>query len=333
MEALREPRAIVPRTKYGWPKKTRELWNHHLDSAIWNDFVFRDDDIVIATYAKSGTTWTQQIVVQLLFGGATDLDINEISQFIDLRADSKEERLAALDAQHHRRVIKTHTPVEALVYSPRAKYLYVARDGRDVAWSLHNHLFRASDHYYERINEGAAPLQPLMRPSPSVADFFAAWFARDGHPWGPWWAHVRSWWDIRHLPNLLLVHYTDLKADLPGEVRRIASFLDIPVDAARWPAILEQCSFDFMKRNASVLLPRFEKIFDGGAQSFINKGTNGRWRDVLAPDLVRRYEAATRRELGEACAAWTMNGGRPSLSSRVWAEHTGPQSAAAEFQS
>ena len=51
------------------PVKTRELHSNHFDSTIWNDFQFRDDDIVIATYAKSGTTWVQQIVSQLLFYG------------------------------------------------------------------------------------------------------------------------------------------------------------------------------------------------------------------------------------------------------------------------
>jgi len=45
-----------------WPKKTREFQNHHFESTTWNDFVYRDDDIVISTYAKSGTTWVQQIV-------------------------------------------------------------------------------------------------------------------------------------------------------------------------------------------------------------------------------------------------------------------------------
>ena len=38
------------------PVKTREIHNHHMDSTIWNDFAFRPDDIILGTYAKSGTT-------------------------------------------------------------------------------------------------------------------------------------------------------------------------------------------------------------------------------------------------------------------------------------
>ena len=68
-----------------WPQKTRELHNHHMDSTIWNDFVFRDDDVIVGTYAKSGTTWTQQIVGQIIFDGAEDVPIHEISPWLDLR--------------------------------------------------------------------------------------------------------------------------------------------------------------------------------------------------------------------------------------------------------
>ena len=50
------------------PRKTRELRSQLLDSSVWNEFRFRADDVVIATYAKAGTTWTQQIVAQLIFG-------------------------------------------------------------------------------------------------------------------------------------------------------------------------------------------------------------------------------------------------------------------------
>ena len=40
---------------------------------------------------------------------------------------------------------------------------------------------------------------------------------------------------------------------MPGEMRRIARFLDIPIDEARWADILEYCSFDWMKNNATTL--------------------------------------------------------------------------------
>ena len=72
-----------------WPRKTRELQNHHFDSTIWNELSIRDGDIVIATYAKSGTTWVQQIVAQLLFEGADALDVAEMSPWLDLRVPPK----------------------------------------------------------------------------------------------------------------------------------------------------------------------------------------------------------------------------------------------------
>ena len=65
-----------------WPQKTRDMHNHHFDSTGWNDFPFRDDDIVISTYAKSGTTWMQQIIAQMLFGGDPDLEVAEMSPWI-----------------------------------------------------------------------------------------------------------------------------------------------------------------------------------------------------------------------------------------------------------
>src|SRR3546814_1948914 len=54
-------------------------------------------------------------------------------------------------------------------------------------------------------------------------------------------------WAIRHLPNVLLLHFADLKKDMPGEIRRVAAFLDIAIDESRWEAIVEHCSFDYMK--------------------------------------------------------------------------------------
>ena len=91
------------RNEVAWPRKTREMHSHHFDSTAWNGFRFRDDDIVIATYAKSGTTWMQQIVAQLIFDGAEGLAVAEMSPWVDLRVPAAEEKLAGLEAQGHRR--------------------------------------------------------------------------------------------------------------------------------------------------------------------------------------------------------------------------------------
>ena len=293
-----------------WPRKTRELHSHHFDSTVWNDFAFRDGDIVISTYAKSGTTWVQQIVSQLVFNGAEDLPVAEMSPWLDLRVPPKPMKLAAVTAQTHRRFVKTHLPVDALVYSPTAKYLYIGRDGRDVVWSMHNHHMSGNELWYQLLNDTPGRVgPPIGRPNPSVREYFQEWLDRDGHPFWPFWENVRSWWAIRDLPNLLMLHYADLKADMPGQIRRIAEFLDIPIDERRFPAISEHCGFDYMKANADKSVPLAGAIFAEGAKSFIHKGTNGRWREVLTAADISRYDETARRELGADCARWLEQGG------------------------
>jgi aryl sulfotransferase len=295
-----------------WPVKTRELHSHHFDSTAWNDFAFRDGDVVIGTYAKSGTTWTQQIVAQLLFGGEADLDVAEMSPWLDLRVPPKEVKLPLVEAQRHRRFLKTHLPVDALVYSPRARYIYIGRDGRDVVWSLYNHFANATPFLYEALNDTPGLVGPrIERPGPDIRAYFLEWLEKDGYPLWSFWENIRTWWEIRHLPNLMLLHFAELKADLPGQIRRIAAFLDIPIDEARFPAIVEHCGFDWMKANATRTVPLGGAPWEGGAQTFIHKGVNGRWRDVLTAEDNARYEATARRELGEDCARWLKTGEMP----------------------
>jgi len=292
-----------------WPRKTREIHNHHFDSTIWNDFDFRDDDIIIATYAKSGTTWMQQIVSQLLFKGAEGLEVAEMSPWLDLRVPPKSIKLPAVKAQTHRRFIKTHLPVDALVFSPRAKYLYIGRDGRDVVWSMYNHHANANETWYAALNDTPGRVgPPIERPPADIRQYYHDWLDRDGHPWWPFWENVRSWWAIRHLPNVKLVHFAQLKADLPGQMGEIANFLDIPVDESKWDAMLEHCSFDYMKQNATKSVPLGGLFWDGGAQTFVHKGTNGRWREALTLKESEKYERLALAQLGAGCANWLATG-------------------------
>ncbi|KAI1749728.1 P-loop containing nucleoside triphosphate hydrolase protein [Xylaria castorea] len=295
------------------PIKTREVHNHHMNSTVWNDFKFRPDDIIIATYAKAGTTWMQQITSQLVHAGDETVAPNALSPWVDLRFIPRDALFQMLEAQTNRRFMKTHLPIDALVWNPEVKYIFCARDGRDTMWSLHNHYFAATDTFYQLINDTPGRVgPPLARPTDNPRDLFVQLLDGDVRPevaW-PFWSHICGWWEARDQPNLLLVHFNDLKADLDGEMRRIAKFLEIPeMPAENWEAAVEHSTFDWMKAHAELTAPQQSDIaFKEGAQSFIHKGTNGRWKDILSEDDNRRYLERAKQELGEECARWLEKG-------------------------
>lgn len=295
------------------PTRRRELLNHHIDSTIWDDIQLRDDDIVIATYGKSGTTWTQQIVGQLIHAGDPGLNISAMSPWIDLRVPTRQERLAMIEAQTHRRFLKSHLPADALRFDPRVRYLYCARDGRDVVWSLHNHHINANALWFELINDTPGRVGPPIPPAdPDIRRYFRTWLEQDGAPFWPFWDNVRSWWAVRNAPNVMMLHYADLKRDLPGQIRRIAAFLDIELAPDRWDAVVEHCGFAWMKRNAAQAAPLGGICWEGGADTFINKGENGRWQQVLNEQDIADYEARAVDELGPECARWLAEGTIPA---------------------
>lgn len=291
------------------PQKMREFQNHHFDSTIWNEFNFRNDDIIIATYAKSGTTWMQQIVAQLLFNAAEGLEVADMSPWLDLRVPPKDIKLPLVEAQTHRRFIKTHLPVDALVFSEKAKYIYIGRDGRDVVWSMYNHHASANNQWYAMLNDTPGRVgEPIDKPPADVRQYYHEWLDGNGHPWWPFWENIRTWWDIRNLPNVYLIHFANLKRDMPGEIRKLAEFLEIPINEDKWESILYHCSFDYMKANATKSVPLGGLFWDGGAQTFIHKGVNGVWRDVLTEAESLQYEQLALAELGEECAHWLATG-------------------------
>ncbi|MDP1556564.1 MAG: sulfotransferase domain-containing protein [Hyphomonas sp.] len=292
-----------------WPVKTREIHSHHFDSTIWNDLAFRDDDIIISTYAKSGTSWTQQMIAQMMFGGDPELAVAEMSPWLDLRVPPKQVKLPEVESQTHRRFLKTHLPVDALVFSPSAKYIYIGRDGRDVVWSLYNHHANANALWYEALNDTPGRVGPPIGPPPDdIRTYWHDWMEKDGYPFWPFWENIRSWWAIRDLPNVHMVHFADLKRDMPGEMRRMAAFLNIKIDESRWDRIVEYCRFDWMKANATKSVPLGGAFWDAGAEVFINKGVNGRWAETLTADESAAYEARAVAELGQACADWLKTG-------------------------
>ena len=99
---------------------------------------------------------------------------------------------------------------------------------------------------------------------------------------------------------------TSVAMSLP--MREIAAFLGCEIAEERWAQILKHCSFEYMKANAANVAPLGGAIFDGGGATFINKGVNGRWRDVLTAQDCAEYERRAVAELGPECAHWLATG-------------------------
>ena len=289
-----------------WPRKTRDLHNHHFDSTVWDELHFRDDDIVIATYAKTRHDLDAADRRPAPFGRCARPRRRRALALGRPARPAQGAEACGAGGAGGRRFVKTHLPVDALVFSPRAKYLYIGRDGRDVVWSLYNHHRNANAAWYEALNDTPGLVGPPIEPPPElVRDYFLQWLDRDGHPFWSFWENVASWWAIRDLPNLLLVHFADLKADLPGQIRRIAAFLDVDVDPARVdrdPRALQLRLDEAPRRQGR---PARRRFWEGGAAD-LHPPRHQRplARRAHARDM-RPLRAAWRAErLGEDCARW-----------------------------
>ena len=300
------------------PQRTHVYQNHHLDSTRWDAIALRPDDIVITTAYKAGTTWMQTIVGHLIFWGREFPEVLlKASPWLDMRILPLDEIRAELDAQQHRRFIKTHLPLDGLPYREDLRYIMIGRDPRDVFMSLWNHYRNYSPLVIKLVNEVPGRVGDPFPPCPDdIHELWNSWISRGWFPWeSDGWPmfsmlhHARTYWDFRHLPNLLFAHYADLKADLEGEIRRIARFLGIEHDDRAFREIAEAVRFDTVKKNPERITGDMSLFFEGGAQSFIFKGTNGRWKDVLSEAELAQYRAAMEKNLEPACVRWLEQGG------------------------
>lgn len=147
-----------------WPEVLHTYQNHLLDSPRWAQFVPRDGDIVIATSIKSGTTWAQAIVAHLVLGTAALPRLWEVSPWLENPNTPIEKIISRLEAQTHRRFIKTHLALDGLPFSPQVTYIVVGRDARDVGLSLWNHHSGYQESFVDAVNTRPGRIGPLCWP-------------------------------------------------------------------------------------------------------------------------------------------------------------------------
>ena len=299
------------------------IQNHYVsalvDSERWNEFKVRDDDIVIVTSYKAGTTWMQGICAALVFQQPQPpVPQDALSPWLDANFGPVTEVLAHLESLQNRRYIKTHLPLDGLKYFDEIKYIFIGRDGKDVWMSMWNHWHNMTDEIIDNLNNAPGRQGPPFAKAPDeIGPAFDEWLIRGSFPWEnngyPFWSHLHhaiTWWNYRHLPNILFVHFEDLLQDTDGEMRRISAYLDIPVNEDIWPTLVEAMSFDSMKSNAEVMAPGATHGIWKDTSNFFHKGINKRWQGVLSDEQVAAYDALAVGELGPELARWLEFGGR-----------------------
>ena len=275
--------AAPPRFRYTSPDE---------DSARWWDFPFRPGDIVVSTRSKSGTTWVQMICLLLVYGTPDLPDrLGALSPWLDHLVRPAGEVFARLDAQAERRVIKTHTPLDGVPLDDRVTYIVVGRHPLDVAVSLYHHGANIDRRRMAELTGNPEIPRPPLAPLHEWLLGFVDWEG-DAREWldtlpGAM-LHLSDAWGRRHDPNVVLLHYDDLLADLDGAMRRLAARLGIAVDEGRWPGLVRAATFDAMRQPARASSPDTLGVLKDPA-AFFRHGVSGEGPALLSAGELAHY--------------------------------------------
>lgn len=249
----------------------------------------RERDVFVASYPRSGTTWTQ-LLVYLLVSGQDELAFSHLAEVspwwersLAYRSDAPGEFAALPDS----RVFKTHLPRRWLPAVGRC--VYVWRDPADVAVSYF-HLYRR---YLGFDGEFGA--------------FFER-FLRGDVQYKSWFRHVAGWSAHRGDPQVLFVSYEEMRRDPRGELARIADFLGIPLTSARVEGLVAATDFQSMKAHEQKFDHLGELRLQWGIRdgAFVRSGRLGDGAKLLSSEQLRRLEREKDRSIRFPALEWRL---------------------------
>lgn len=299
---------LPPTTRY------RELV---FDSARWDGFDLRPGDIVISTPPKCGTTWTQMLCALLVFDGPEfPAPLEQLSPWIDMLNRPVEEVHAVLGAQTHRRIIKTHTPLDGVPVRDDVHYVVVARDPRDVAISWDHHVANLDIGRMLELRATAVdPDDDLFPPLPEIPEDAADRFQQFIHSDDDGMLnladvlhHLSVAWERRHQPNVHLVHYSDLLADLPGELWRLGRALGFDITPERAAELARHAEIEEMRIRATEVVPSASMGLWRDTSRFIRTGGRGEWQALATPADDDRYQRRVSSLVADDVARWVHDG-------------------------
>ena len=280
------------------------------DSARWQGFEHRPGDVVVSTRSKHGTTWVQAILLHLVHRGAPPAPLATLSPWVDARFEPIEDVQARLAAQDHRRVLKTHTPLDGLPIHRGVTYVVVARHPLDAAVSLWHQGANLDRVRIARLTGDEPPEEP-SRPRTPLPTWLRQWAAADADPTESLDSvdgvlhHYADAWQRRTDTQVVLAHFSDLQADLPGEVRRIAEAIGIDPDPVLVHQVVAATTFHAMRERADDHAPDTKGVLLDRA-AFFRRGASGAGRAVLAAEESDAFERRVRRQVPTDLADWLL---------------------------
>ncbi len=289
------------------------------DSARWNGFKPRKGDIIVATPAKCGTTWTQMLCA-LLVHQTPQLPqpLTVLSRWLDRHTEPVEDVIAHFEAQPFRRIIKTHTPLDGMPYWEDVTYVFCGRDPRDAFLSMMDHRANLSEQTIaDVLKRGNMPSNFKLEGGSN--ETFAGWLTTGAQPWmwdgfpsGSVLYLTNSYWQFRRLPNVVMLHYADLTRNRDAEMRRLSAALGIAVNETIWPELVAAAGFKAMKEHASQNAPGAHLGEWAKDSDFFRKARNAEWQTALSPENRALYEKVTTEKLEPALKKW-LEGGRAAV--------------------
>jgi aryl sulfotransferase len=257
------------------------------DTNRWENFKHRAEDVFICTPPKCGTTWTQAIVAMLVFG---EVDHGEqpgnVSPWIDANFEPIEIYLKQVEAQTHRRFIKTHTPLDGIPYDPDCTYLVVFRDPRDMFCSMLNHRdnFADKELSFAIFPSGATAFQDWVDAPLENDKFDSQSLAGAAH-------FLKTYWDYRDLPNVHLFHYSEMKSDLKNNIANMATALNVNVTDGLLDDMTRAATFESMKEKAHQFAPLAGSGLWEEESRFFANGKNAQWKEKLTDENLQVFDA------------------------------------------
>lgn len=224
-------------------------------------------DVIVVTPMKCGTTWMQQLVLQVLQHGSVEITesghLQASSCWLEATSGVTLAQAPSFGAGPSR-VIKSHLPAQLCPLEPNTRYIYVTRDPVTCYASLRDYM------------------QLLYGPFCPAPDALLDWYLSQDMFFSPWPNHIAGWVEAaRANSNVLIVSYEDMLADIDAVIDQLAQHLNVTLDTNARQLVRRHTSFDYMKQHQEFFEMNSPNLFtESSSLGFFNSGSGSRHETV-----------------------------------------------------